>query len=249
MAAMLYATTTAGFGAAGDPFKCDLLPGTHLFACLPATSAAKNLIINVQRAIDAMINKLPFFSTWTDEKGKPQTFEIDPIGTSAAGYDGKVGPETAATAQLALLGAIELRNQADGGMGQIPPELLSASKETAPKLKVQKVAFNASQILSFLTDATVNFDSYMAAIKERNQPVSPALLEPAPVDRGLGLKIPPDLLDQLKKDGAIKRGFPTLAVVSVAGLTLLGVGLYSMKKHRDEQSAGEMMGAGRRRRR
>jgi hypothetical protein len=193
-----------------------------------------------------MINKLPFFITWTNEAGKPQTFKVDPIGSSSAGYDGKVGPTTAnMVSKVALVGAIELRNQV-GQLGQVSPTLLSIAKETDEKLMVQKVAFNASEIAGFLGAATSEFEALMAEIKERNQPAAPVILQPVPVDRGLGLKIPPDV--EAKVKSGLKGGFPTLAVVSMAGLTLLGVGLYSMKKHRDEADAGSFMGVGRRRR-
>jgi hypothetical protein len=212
------------------PFKCGAQGA--FYVCVPQSAQVKAVVVSMQRAADALINKLPFFITWTDEQGKPAEFKVNPIGSSIRGYDGVPGQTTAGIVQTALRGAIELRFQAsDVPRGElhlhpdiVSPELLSVAKETDQKLSVEKVAFNASQIASYLNDVTANFESLVRQIDEKAKQGTlkpPLTLEPSPIDRGFGLKLDPGFLTQARKEGAVKSPFPWLAV-GAAGLLALG---------------------------
>lgn len=203
------------------PFSCAFQG--NFFVCIPTTVQVKAIVRQAQIAADAMINQLPFFITWTDAAGKPAVFKTSPIGTSKSGYDGKVGPFTAGMVQLALIGAIEMWNQT-GALGRVPPEILSAAKETDEQLRVQKIAFNASSIAGFLAETVGSFDAMLAEVRERAQQGTlkpPILTQEVPVDRGIGLQVPPSLVSSTKSG---KRRFAMGPWASV-GLALSTIGI------------------------
>lgn len=227
-----------GLGAplgATSNFTCGYAKSFSAYVCSPQTAVAKAVVISEQKAADAVLGKLPLFITWKDQ-GKVVTVRTNPIGTSKAGYDGVVGPFTASMVQLALLGAIELENQA-GELEKVSDVLLSAAKETDEQLRVQKIANSAGAISTFLQDVYGRFDTLLAAAQARaaaQQSPLPIVLQPLPVERSEGLTtpavaVPPQLSTSIKKAKKSRAWlWWTLGILAVAGTT--GGIIYAKKR-------------------
>lgn len=234
----------ATFGPAD--FNCAYPSGSKVYVCAPRPTSpgAKAAVMALQRAADVMIGKLPFFLSWSD-RGKVVEIIPNPIGTSKAGYDGKMGPFSSNMIGLALIGALELLNQA-GELENGPPAkianmseaasavILGAAKETREQESVWKKAFNAPQLEAFLNGVSARFDDLLALVKQKaaaGELVVPVMLKALAVDRNAGLtvEIPAELATAVRSVRKLSAAPVVLGMAFFGILTGLGAAAYASR--------------------
>lgn len=143
-------------------------PVCWLTSYAPTTAARKGPIATMQRAVDALVNKIPVWHMEVGQKAKitgpdGMTAEktIDRLPDSpilnSAGYDGVVGDSTGKYALAALILA--------GALKSIPDTVAAAY--IAPHNG--NLALYAQGIADYLNNVTDNFASLLSAYKERDR--------------------------------------------------------------------------------
>lgn len=236
----------ATFGPAD--FKCGLPSGSKVYVCVPRPTSpgAKTAVQALQQAADVMIGKLPLFTSWT-ENGKGVQYVPNPIGTSASGYDGKMGSVSSGMIGIALLGALELLNQT-GELTEGPPPrianlseesaavILSAAKDLREQEGILKKAFNAPQLTAFLNSVSARFDDLNAVVKQKaaaGQLVVPAFFKELAVDRNTGLlkaEIPSEIATVVRSARKMSAAPVVLGMAFFGILAGLSAAAYASRK-------------------
>jgi hypothetical protein len=231
------------YGLQGDPLstESDFSCGTDgkFYICRPKRTAVKQVVVNMQKAIDAFLTRLPIF------RAAEIPIVVNPIGSSKSGYDGRVGPVTSGVGEVALIGAAEMLRAA--GEGDPPGDVIIAMRDfTAEKSRTENFARFAPTIGEFLDSVASRFDELMAKIKARRSAADqPVVVAPPPIP------VPQDVQAAVKKP-RISKGLLIGGLLAAAGL--MGVAAYNLRD-KDEpgkmkpHKGGDFMGAPRRRRR
>jgi hypothetical protein len=149
-----------------EQFNCDYFGSTY-FVCRPKTSGTSNEVIRMQKAIDAFLNKVTVFNRETkDAQGNVRIIIENAIGVSKAGYDGRVGSETASWAQSAIWAAKQLYRNA----GEMETESLGINSiESALDIKerTKLVSQYCIEVADYLEEASKNVQSLINKMNVR----------------------------------------------------------------------------------
>ena len=191
-------------------------PQCALLAYKPPTASRTGPVAAMQRAVDAMINKIP---DWHNRVGQQANITgpdgvttvktinqlpADPIAHEA-GYDGVVGSSTAEYALAALI--------LGGALKAIPNTVAGAYIEPT----AANMALYSQGIADYLNDVVQNWDTYLAAYQARDSRPATDPFTPATV-QALAPYIPTTGVSKAAILGvaAAMLGLTTIAAISAA---------------------------------
>jgi hypothetical protein len=183
-------------------YKCSYQKGFYI------CSGQLQAFVNLQKAIDRLINLLPIFRPIDPAPGQ------SPIGTSKAGYDGRIGPTTSGLGLIALIGAFEVRREA--GDNALPPDAVAISlRDTQEVPRTTNFAKFALELTSYLNDTSNKFSTLIEAIRVKQKPTeeTSVFIDPPP------LPLPPSLSLEMSS----RLGDPTRKLVQAGAGGVLAI--------------------------
>jgi hypothetical protein len=131
------------------------------YLCRPRDSGSRAAFVALQKAIDGFINVLPLFRPIEPAPGQ------NPIGSSKAGYDGVIGPNTSGLGLTALIGAMQVMKEAGVEDRSSEAILARAVSQTQEVPRTKNFSLYAPEITDYLVATTRVFGDLLARIKEK----------------------------------------------------------------------------------